>query len=67
MHPLPFSIPRKNLKIAFGVSLLLWGIFWLLLLSLRGDAQELRKVYVAVPGISPGASSTFVIAKGQDP
>jgi len=63
MPPLPFSIPRMKLKIAFGVSLLLWGIFWLLLLSLRGEAQELRKVYVAVPGISPGASSPFAIAK----
>ncbi|MBI4523650.1 MAG: ABC transporter substrate-binding protein [Deltaproteobacteria bacterium] len=42
---------------------LLWAALWVLLLSLRGEAQELRKVYIAVPGISPGASSVFVIAK----
>jgi NitT/TauT family transport system substrate-binding protein len=64
MTPLiPILIFGKKLRIAFGLSLLLWAIFWLLLVSPRGETQELRKVYIAVPGISPGASSPFVIAR----
>jgi ABC-type nitrate/sulfonate/bicarbonate transport system substrate-binding protein len=54
---------NKKLRRAFGLSLVLWGIVWLLLLSLRGEAQEPRTVHIAIPGISPGASGPFVIAR----
>lgn len=66
MKPRPsfrISIPGDNSRTPFGVLLLLSAVLSLLFFSVRGEAQEIRKVHVAVPGISPGAASAFVIAR----
>jgi NitT/TauT family transport system substrate-binding protein len=61
MSPLGFSISRNGWSVR--ISLLLPTVFLLFFLSVCGQAQELRKVHVAIPGISPGASGIFVVAR----
>ena len=56
-------ILRRDSKPASGMWLLLSAMFALLLPCVRGEAQELRKVHLAVPGISPGAAGPFTVAR----
>lgn len=63
MSPLAFSIGRKEWAVQILLLLPVLTVFLLLFFSVYGEAQELRKVHVAIPGISPGASGTFVVAR----
>jgi len=45
-----------------AINLILLSFLAILGFSSRGEGQELRKVYVAIPAVSP-ASATFVVAK----